>query len=353
MGGNAFKNLLPDASFPRMPPPVYSTLKARLLPILQELYAHVAISPECPGKADYGDLDFIVSGPREGLTLAEVKDALRATCSVPMEGSRTSNYAVPSSAFEDVVRAARDGTCTPDRALASGDPDGQMFFQVDVNVCADRAQLERTVFYTSYGDLGFILGLLAQTAGLSFNIFGLKLAEPVQSSTSQTFYLSSSMSDILTFFGLSMSRWERGFATQEEIFEWVATSPFVRPLVARYRSAGYRLPTKDRDRVEARAMRQNFVAFLQAMDHDADAAVAAPESGPQSEVQSLFAAPENHRQENIDAALRHFSKYEEHASLLYLGRASARAREVLNGTNVQNWTGVQGMPVRFVMDEVK
>ena len=30
-----------------------------------------------------------------------------------------------------------------------------------------------------------------------------------------------------------------------------------------------------------------------------------------------------------------------------------RAKEILNGTNVQLWTGLQGMPVRFVMDEVK
>lgn len=178
MGGNAFKYLLPDASFPRMPPAVYEALKARLLPVLQELYAHVAVSPECPGKADHGDLDFVVSKPREGLSLDEVKGALRATCSVPMEGNRTSNYAIPADAFEDVVLAAAmagDGDGDEPCELMIGDGDGQVFFQVDVNVCEDRAQWERTVFYTSYGDLGFFFGLLAQTAGLSFNIFGLKV----------------------------------------------------------------------------------------------------------------------------------------------------------------------------------
>ena len=61
--------------------------------------------------------------------------------------------------------------------LTRGDAAGS-FFQVDVNVCADKAQLERTVFYSSFGDLGYIFGLFAQTAGLSFNIFGLKVRPP-------------------------------------------------------------------------------------------------------------------------------------------------------------------------------
>ncbi|KAI0720474.1 hypothetical protein C8T65DRAFT_633122 [Cerioporus squamosus] len=339
MGGNAFKLLLPDATFPRMPPALYDALKSHLIPILQELYTYVAVSPECPGKADHGDLDFVVSEPRERLTLDEVKSALRAMCSVPMEGNRTSNYAIPVNAFEEVAGAcAMAGGGEEASELTLGD--GKVFFQVDVNVCEDHAQWDRTVFYTSYGDLGFFLGLLAQTAGLSFNIFGLKLAEPIQTAPPQTYYLSTSMRDIVAFFDLSMHRWEQGFATQEDIFEWIATSPFVLPLVARYRSSEYKASCKER--VDSRPMRLDFIRYLQNPTFKPPATAAS----------AVFASSEN-RQEKLDAALKFFGKDKEHAELLFAGHAQRRAREILRGRTVQEWTGVEGMPVRFIMEEVK
>ncbi|RPD62400.1 hypothetical protein L226DRAFT_568817 [Lentinus tigrinus ALCF2SS1-7] len=338
MGGNAFKNLLPDASFPRMSPALYGALKARLIPILQELYTHVAVSPECPGKIDHGDLDFVVSEPREGLTLGEVKSALRATCSVPMEGNRTSNYAIPLDAFEDVaLMYASTGDGDEATELTTGDG---KFFQVDVNVCEDRAQWERTVFYTSYGDLGFFLGLLAQTAGLSFNIFGLKLAEPIETSPPRTYYLSTSMRDIVAFFGLSMHRWEQGFASQEDIFRWITTSPFALPLLTRYRSADYKSSAKER--ADTRPMRIDFIRFLRNTTFQPLV----------TDTSSPFSSSGDY-DKKLDAALKHFGKDREHAALRYVGQAQRRAREILNGKTVQQWTGVQGMPVRFIMDEVK
>ncbi|KAI1789588.1 hypothetical protein LXA43DRAFT_892529 [Ganoderma leucocontextum] len=338
MGGNAFKNLLPHATFPRMHPTVYCALKARFLPILQSFYAHATVSPEAPGKVDYGDLDIIVTDPRDGLTHEQIKAALRATCSVPMEGNRTSNFAIPADAFEDVAEAHRKAAASSTEHVTDGDAtDAGLFFQVDVNVCADHAQWERTVFYSSLGDLGFFLGLFAQTAGLSFNIFGMKLAEPIPTYPAQTFYVSSSMDDILSLFGLSMDRWKQGFLTEDDIFAWLATSPFVHSLAARYRSPTYQAATKDR--VHERPMRQHFVEYLRAHD------VLAPAT-------SLF-AQEGSIQEKVEAALKFFGKDEEHAALIYTSRAQKHSKELLNGTNVGAWTGVSGMPIRFVIDEVR
>ncbi len=180
MGGNAFKALVPHGSFPRMPPPVYNTLKAALLPPLKTLYSRVVVAREAPAKADYGDLDFVVSGPCEGLTHAAVKDALRAAHSVPMAGPRISNYAIALDAFEDVALACKNCAKSGEGpAEFASEPEGAVYFQVDVNVCADDTQLERTVFYSSYGDLGLMLGLLVQTAGLSLGIYGLKVRTAV------------------------------------------------------------------------------------------------------------------------------------------------------------------------------
>lgn len=136
-----------------------------------------------------------------------------------------------------------------------------------------------------------------------------------------------------------MDRWKQGFTSEEDVFKWAATSPFILPLVARYRAADYTPSIKD-----TRPLRQHFVKYLQT--HDVDVVPA--------ESSAVFAVPGNETlDEKVQAALRYFGKQEEHAKLLHKGRAQRRARAILNGTNVQEWTGVRGMPIRFILDEVK
>jgi hypothetical protein len=110
MGGNAFtqKNLQREA-FPRIPPPVYQALKARLTPRLQQLFQHVATPSEAPAKLDHGDLDFSVADLRPGAQLDDrkedlpvetVRDVIGATLYVAAAGFATSNFAVPIAVGE-------------------------------------------------------------------------------------------------------------------------------------------------------------------------------------------------------------------------------------------------------------
>lgn len=106
MGGSAFSSTLQQSAFPRLPPAVYANLKARLLPKLQNLYSFVVVPYEAPEKTDYGDLDFVVAGPKSkrpstGSTTDSVnvpheivQEAIGARYTIPMEGNRTSNFAV-------------------------------------------------------------------------------------------------------------------------------------------------------------------------------------------------------------------------------------------------------------------
>lgn len=161
--------------------------------------------------------------------------------------------------------------------------------------------------------------------------------EPIPTYPAQAFYVSTSMDDILSFFELSMDRWKQGFATEADIFAWLATSPFAHPLVARYRSPTYQVAAKER--IKERPMRRHFVEHLCAHG------VAAPAA-------SLF-AQEGGAEEKIKAALKFFGKDEEHAALVYVSRAQKQSKELLNGTKVGAWTGAKGMAIKFVMDEVK
>ena len=120
MGGSAFNAVLQVAAFPRMPPAVYTNLKARLYPKLAELYTYVGVPIETPEKLDHGDLDFLVAFPKnQSLSHEVIKETLGAKFMIPMEGNRTSNYAVPillgewapfcHSAEEDERKKVTDG----------------------------------------------------------------------------------------------------------------------------------------------------------------------------------------------------------------------------------------------------
>ena len=106
MGGSAFRTVLKVAAFPRIPPAVYRNLKAHLHPKLSELYTWVGVPIEAPEKLDYGDLDFVVANPKnqtsQSLAVSHqvTKETLGAKFVIPMEGNRTSNYAIPISPAE-------------------------------------------------------------------------------------------------------------------------------------------------------------------------------------------------------------------------------------------------------------
>lgn len=153
------------------------------------------------------------------------------------------------------------------------------------------------------------------------------------------------MSDVLDFLGLSMERWRRGFASEEEIFNWVVSSPFAIALAERLKAKDDNdAQPSAKDRGEGRTMRQNFIAFLQSYEF--------PEEEQGDAESSLFATRGN-REEKLEAALKYFGKDEEYAAILRAARATVRAKAVLNGKNVQEWTGIMGMPVRFILDEMK
>ena len=151
MGGNAFKELLPQGSFPRMPLELYSEVKSRIHTLLKTIFTLVGIPAEAPEKADYGDVDFVVfHGVNEPISCKAIEDLIGAVASIHMEGNRTSNYAIPSG-------------------------ESHVYHQIDIHICADENEYTRIMFYNSYGDLGMILGLLTNCCGLSIGRSGLKV----------------------------------------------------------------------------------------------------------------------------------------------------------------------------------
>ncbi|PCH40136.1 hypothetical protein WOLCODRAFT_136680 [Wolfiporia cocos MD-104 SS10] len=156
-----------------------------------------------------------------------------------------------------------------------------------------------------------ILNLLVRGAGLTLNVHGLKVR------------------------GLALDphchgrrrgeRWAAGFATQRELFEWVATS--------RLFDARRVAPT---DRVLGRGAqrREMYQSFLE--HARARAGSGAPPAGITQ-----------------DDALRFFGRDAEHAALLRASRVKQHARETFAGRRIEEWTGMHGLPVKWVMDAAR
>ncbi|KZT12016.1 uncharacterized protein LAESUDRAFT_621344, partial [Laetiporus sulphureus 93-53] len=299
MGGNAFRQILPDTSFPRMTPHLYKSLKASLMPRIEDMYELAAVPAEAPGKVDYGDLDFVVSRPRADVTLEMVKSALGAVHSIPFEGNRTSHFAI--------------------------------FHQIDVNVCADEYEWERTVFLHSYGDMGMILSLFARGVGLTLSPHGLKLLRPLPTKPPTTFFLSFSLNDILAFYGLSRDRWAEGFTTEREVFDWAASSRLFDVQKAVRAEQNYVAGAKQR---AARSMYQRFLEYT----------LERVESETQMPSQTTV---------STDDVLRFFGKKAEHDALINASLMKAHARKIFAGKLVEEWTGLKGMPVKWLMDTVR
>lgn len=156
MGGNAFRALLPNAQFPRLDPSLYQALKTAHTSRLKDFYSWVATPHEAPGKADHGDIDFVVCQLRDGLTLDDVRLALGATHNIT-SGDSMAHFAIPLPPKS-----------TPSSQL-------EQYYQVDLQICAEPDAWQRTIFFSSYGDVGMILGLMARSVKMSLGRNGLKV----------------------------------------------------------------------------------------------------------------------------------------------------------------------------------
>lgn len=151
MGGNAFRSSLDSSAFPRLPPAVYYALKARIQLLLEGLYAHVQVPLEAPEKQDHGDLDFVVYLPRGHTTAGQtpvnndapdgegevqsinvphsiVSAAIGAKYTNPVDGNRTSNFAIPIDSGE----WAQYGLEAEEKHAREEAKNGEIYFQVCV-----------------------------------------------------------------------------------------------------------------------------------------------------------------------------------------------------------------------------
>lgn len=319
MGGRAFLESMPDAIFPRLPPETYFALKERLKLLLETIYQRVSVPREAPEKYDYGDIDFTVVNPiipHESAPSATLS-AIGAAKVIANPG--TSNYALR---LRDLFPEESDNK----------------YVQVDVHICPDEADLERVLFWHGYGDLGMIVGSMIRSYGLSAGTSGIKIMKVPDGI--QPYLLAMQPSDIMPFLELTLERWEQGFATRMEAFEWVSTSILFNP--KRLEPPGDKgnaasRNTKSRHR-DGRAMYQQFLEW-------------ASQQSARSDVPAS-------KEEAISRALDFYGKRQAYDETIELAHRRKKNKAVWGQGRVKEWLELEDTPegwgaAKAVMREVR
>lgn len=132
--------------------------------------------------------------------------------------------------------------------------------QVDF-IRTPKEHIRSTLEYFAYNDLGNLLGKIARALGFKYGNKGLIYQHRDEvGNVIDEIIVTKVLSVILGILGLSYSRYERGFNTLEDMFEFVASSGYFNPSLYALVNAS----SADRVRDEKRKTYQAFLAWIQA-----------------------------------------------------------------------------------------
>ena len=103
-------------------------------------------------------------------------------------------------------------------------------------------------WYFSYNDLGNLLGRIYHKLGLKFGHDGLSMTIREDDHVIGEINLTKNIDEILEFGGYSVDRFHEGFDELEDIFKYVASSPFYEYSIFDFENRNYTARVRDRKR---------------------------------------------------------------------------------------------------------
>lgn len=294
MGGNALKN----TTTRRYAAAEYHALCLNVVRKLREAFDddkyHISVIKSYADKETFGDMDVLIA-PVAGQPVigADVYEEAVRTMFGPHELVRNSH-------------------------VTSFDVLG---LQVDLIVCKPD-EYETCVNYFAYNDLGNLLGRLANAIGLKLGHAGLSYVWRVGTHVFDEKVLTTDWALILEVLGLDAARYNAGFQTRTDIFDFVSSSKLFSPEIYLLKNRNNR----DRARDRKRETYQQFLIYCENKFPD----YAVPMWMTMTSAEHLpalfelipgFAATYARVQSNYNDALR--------------------AREHFNGALVSEWTGLR------------
>lgn len=120
-------------------------------------------------------------------------------------------------------------------------------FQVDLIL--EPAETIRTAqSYYDYNDLSNLLGRICRKLGFKLGSNGLSFVYRSGSHAPQDLVFSTNYEDALRLIGVSVQRYQTGFQSMEEMFEFVASSPYFNPDIFLLHNRNHKSRTRDKKR---------------------------------------------------------------------------------------------------------
>jgi hypothetical protein len=209
MGGHAFHDLY----CPRIPAEVYNNVKRQTTTALQQVFSHVVVPTEMPGKEDYGDIDFLVAG------------SLYSPNSTNIENFNWSSTIFALKHALHTVHGRR-GFLNPDCmyfAIRAPGHEDEFWVQVDVKVCFKPELFEWQTFELNYASNSKMIGSMVKPLGLTIDPEGLHVrVEDVEETNfpGSMVWVSKDPGDVLRITGLDRRILDAGFETKDES-KWI------------------------------------------------------------------------------------------------------------------------------------
>ncbi|OAL46879.1 hypothetical protein IQ07DRAFT_144093 [Pyrenochaeta sp. DS3sAY3a] len=285
MGGLAFANTATSngkpPQVPRMSPQLYQQVAKECQTKLEKVFDRVVIPREPPGKADHGDIDFLVEGgparAGKGDVWATVKTILGAELHLSNGGSHS--YAIPHLESPGTYVQV-DVELSP----GYGTPEGPDLF-------------EWTRFIKGDADLVQLIGVSHRPLGLTCNDQGLHLIVEeiaIYNKKKSLLFLTRDPDRLMEFYGFDATKYWAGFSEETEIFDWVSSGRFFSSEIFENRTE----KSNDRSRQKKRPMYRRFVEEYMPLH---------PGQGEKSPWT---------REQVISEALEHFNKKTEYEAMM-------------------------------------
>lgn len=235
MGGNALK----EYGSKRLETEKFKALSVVLIEAINSLLIECDINAPARliesyrEKPTHGDIDIVVpSGLRQTLTPEEIAQALMKKLGVS-EFPYKANGPVVSFGFP----------------LGEGG-----VFQVDL-ISAPLEEIDFSVSYFAWNDVGNLIGRIAHKMGLRFGHDGLAL--PLRDGTNMfdVIMITRDYREAIEFLGFSYERWAQGFNNLEEIFQFTVSAP-------RFSRSIYLLENRNHTARVRDKKRPTYTAFL-------------------------------------------------------------------------------------------
>jgi len=223
MGGNLYK-------LGRLPKEKYLAIEQELRIYLDQKFGEQYRIPRYfNNKPDFGDVDVILSQSiLKDKTWAEIKEEL-------IEDLQLEKYQTTGTLFSTVYRN----------------------FQVDYFLRSEK-YFDSTYSFLSFNDLGNLIGKICRRFNLKYGEEGLVYVfRRANQHYKKDIPVSLDFKKIYEFLQLDFSKWEEGFDSRKEMFDWIVASPYfsIRPYV--------KLSKQSEKRAKERTTMKRFLAYLE------------------------------------------------------------------------------------------